>query len=90
MDVIFFPYQEGCCVVHTSDECDTVTLIPKSPKNIQIQNNPWFFLINLFRFQYAFCLIGGSTFGLWLLFHLRDGGKWTKMTATQHGGTLRH
>jgi hypothetical protein len=27
---------------------------------------------------------------LWPLFHLRDGGKWTEMTATQHGGTLRH
>jgi hypothetical protein len=24
------------------------------------------------------------------LFHLRDGGKWTERTATQHGGTLRH
>jgi hypothetical protein len=35
-------------------------------------------------------LVGGSTFGLWPLFHLRDGGKWTEMTATQHGGTLRH
>jgi hypothetical protein len=37
----------------------------------------------------TFCLVGGSTFGLWPLFHLRDGGKWTEMTATQHGGTLR-
>jgi hypothetical protein len=27
---------------------------------------------------------------LWPLFHPRDGGKWTEMTATQHGGTLRH
>jgi hypothetical protein len=36
------------------------------------------------------CLVGGSTFGLWPLFHLRDGGKWTEITATQHGGTLRH
>jgi hypothetical protein len=35
-------------------------------------------------------LVGGSTFGLWSLFHLRDGGKWTEMTTTQHGGTLRH
>jgi hypothetical protein len=34
--------------------------------------------------------IDGSTFGLWPLFHLRDGGKWTEMTATQHGGALRH
>jgi hypothetical protein len=38
----------------------------------------------------TFHLVGGSTFGLWPLFHLRDGGKWTEMTATQHGGTLRH
>jgi hypothetical protein len=35
-------------------------------------------------------LVGGSTLGLWPLFHLRDGGKWSEMTATQHGGTLRH
>jgi hypothetical protein len=35
-------------------------------------------------------LVGGSTFGLWPLFHVRDGGKWTEMTATQHGGTLIH
>jgi hypothetical protein len=34
--------------------------------------------------------VDGSMFGLWQLFHLRDGGKWTEMTATQHGGTLRH
>jgi hypothetical protein len=34
--------------------------------------------------------VDGSTFGLRPLFHLRDGGKWTEMTATQHGGTLRH
>jgi hypothetical protein len=38
----------------------------------------------------TFRLVGGSTFGLCPLFHLRDGGKWTEMTATQHGGTLRH
>jgi hypothetical protein len=38
----------------------------------------------------TFSLVGGSTFGLWPLFHLRYGGKWTEMTATQHGGTLRH
>jgi hypothetical protein len=38
----------------------------------------------------TFLLVGGSTFGLWPLFHLRYGGKWTEMTATQHGGTLRH
>jgi hypothetical protein len=38
----------------------------------------------------TFRLLGGSTFGLWPLFHLRDGGKLTEMTATQHGGTLRH
>jgi hypothetical protein len=38
----------------------------------------------------TFRLVGGSMFGLWPLFHLRDGGKWTEMTATQHGGTLRH
>jgi hypothetical protein len=38
----------------------------------------------------TFCLVGGSMFGLWPLFHLRDGGKGTEMTATQHGGTLRH
>jgi hypothetical protein len=38
----------------------------------------------------TFCLVGGSTLGLWPLFHLRDGGKWTEMTATQHWGTLRH
>jgi hypothetical protein len=35
----------------------------------------------------TFRLVGGSMFGLWPLFHLRDGGKWTEMTATQHGGT---
>jgi hypothetical protein len=35
----------------------------------------------------TFTLVGGSTFGLWPLFHLRYGGKWTEMTATQHGGT---
>jgi hypothetical protein len=29
-------------------------------------------------------LVGGSTFGLWPLFHLRDGGNWTEMTATQY------
>jgi hypothetical protein len=34
--------------------------------------------------------VDGSMFGLWPLFHLRDGGKWTKITATQHGGTLRY
>jgi hypothetical protein len=34
--------------------------------------------------------LGGNTFGLWPLFPPRDGGKWTEMTATQHGGTLRH
>jgi hypothetical protein len=34
--------------------------------------------------------VDGSTFGLWPLFHLRDRGKWTEMTATQHGGALRH
>jgi hypothetical protein len=34
--------------------------------------------------------VDGSMFGLWPLFHLRDGGKWTEMTATQHGETLRH
>jgi hypothetical protein len=28
-------------------------------------------------------------FGLWLLFHLRDGGKWTEMNATQHGGNFK-
>jgi hypothetical protein len=33
--------------------------------------------------------VDGSRFGLWPLFHLRDGGKWTEMTAT-HGGALRH
>jgi hypothetical protein len=33
--------------------------------------------------------VGGSTSGLWPLFHPRDGGKWTEMTATQHGGTLK-
>jgi hypothetical protein len=38
----------------------------------------------------TFCVVGGSTFVLWPLFHLRDGGKWTEMTASQHGGTLRH
>jgi hypothetical protein len=38
----------------------------------------------------TFHLVGGSTFGLWPLFHLRGGGKWIEMTATQHGGTLRH
>jgi hypothetical protein len=38
----------------------------------------------------TFRLVGGSTFGLWSLFHLRDGGKWTEISATQHGGTLRH
>jgi hypothetical protein len=38
----------------------------------------------------TFCLVGGSTLGFWPLFHLRDGGKWTEMTATQHWGTLRH
>jgi hypothetical protein len=38
----------------------------------------------------TFRLVGSSTFGLWPLFHLRDGGKWTEMSATQHGGTLRH
>jgi hypothetical protein len=38
----------------------------------------------------TFCLVGGSTFGLWPLFQLRDWGKWTEMTATQHGGTLKH
>jgi hypothetical protein len=32
--------------------------------------------------------VGSSTFGLWE--NLGDGGKWTEMTATQHGGTLRH
>jgi hypothetical protein len=37
----------------------------------------------------TFRLVGGSTFGLWPLFHLRDGRKWTEMTATQNGGTLR-
>jgi hypothetical protein len=37
----------------------------------------------------TFHLVDGSTFGLWPLFHLRDRGKWTEMTATQHGGTLR-
>jgi hypothetical protein len=29
-------------------------------------------------------------FGLWPLIHLKDGRKWTEMTATQHRGTLRH
>jgi hypothetical protein len=38
----------------------------------------------------TFRQVGGSTFGLWTLFHLRYGGKWTEMTATHHGGTLRH
>jgi hypothetical protein len=38
----------------------------------------------------TFRLVGGSMFGLWPLFHLGDGGKRTEMTATQHGGTLRH
>jgi hypothetical protein len=38
----------------------------------------------------TFRLVGGSMYGLWPLFHLRDGGKRTEMTATQHGGTLRH
>jgi hypothetical protein len=38
----------------------------------------------------TFRLVGGSTFGLWPLFHLRDGEKWSEMTATQHGGALRH
>jgi hypothetical protein len=33
----------------------------------------------------TFHLIDGSTFGLRPLFHLRDGGKWTEMTATKHG-----
>jgi hypothetical protein len=37
----------------------------------------------------TFCLVGGSTYGLWLLFLLRDWGKWTEMTATQQGGFLR-
>jgi hypothetical protein len=40
--------------------------------------------------SFTFRLVGGSTFGLWPLFHLRERGKWTEMTATQHGGTLRH
>jgi hypothetical protein len=26
----------------------------------------------------TFPLVGGSMFGLWPLFHLRDGGKWTE------------
>jgi hypothetical protein len=34
--------------------------------------------------------VDGSTFGLWPLFHLRDGGKRTEMTATPHGEALRH
>jgi hypothetical protein len=38
----------------------------------------------------TFRLVGGSMFGLWPLFHLRDGGKWTEMTATHPGVTLRH
>jgi pimeloyl-ACP methyl ester carboxylesterase len=38
----------------------------------------------------TFRLVGGSTFGLWPLFHLRDGGKWPEMIGTQYGGTLRH
>jgi hypothetical protein len=38
----------------------------------------------------TFCPLGGSTFGLWPLFHLSDGGKWTEMAATQHEETLRH
>jgi hypothetical protein len=37
----------------------------------------------------TFCLVGGSTFGLWPLFHLRDGGKWTEMTATEHWGYFK-
>jgi hypothetical protein len=34
--------------------------------------------------------VDGSMFGLWPLFHLREGGKWTEMTDTQHGEALRH
>jgi hypothetical protein len=37
----------------------------------------------------TFRLVGGSTYGLWPLFLLRDWGKWTEMTATQQGGFLR-
>jgi hypothetical protein len=55
------------------------------------------FVINLFELCWrtqqpslTFCRVGGSMFCLWPLFYLRDGGKWTEMTATQHRGTLRH
>jgi hypothetical protein len=33
--------------------------------------------------------VGGSTFGLWPLFHLRYGGKWTEMTVTQYWGNFK-
>jgi hypothetical protein len=37
-----------------------------------------------------FRLVGGLPFGLWPLFLLRDGKKWTEMTATQYVETLGH
>jgi hypothetical protein len=69
-------------------------------KQIQVGLTPTQFYVPRIGLQFELCrrtqqpsltsrLVGGSTFGLWPLFHLRDGGKWTEMTATQHRGTLR-
>jgi hypothetical protein len=37
----------------------------------------------------TFRLVGGSTFGLWPLFHLRDGGKWGEMDCLTAWGNFK-